>query len=114
MSGNERVAAEIRAEMARQRISIRRIALMMQEPASTVARKLRGATPLQVDEVEAFAAVLSVSVMELVARAYTSAREPEPQPPTGHATPSRLSESNRRPIHYNVIKTQEAPVKCAA
>lgn len=71
MSGNERLAAEVRAEAARQRISTRGLAEKMSEPPSTVARKMRAETAMTLDEIEAFAKALGVTVVDLVARAYS-------------------------------------------
>lgn len=67
---NDLVAAEIRAEQGRQRISGRELARAIGKPESTVARWLRGRTAMSLDEIELFAQALNLTVVDLVSRAY--------------------------------------------
>lgn len=83
-SARDRIAAEIRAEAARQRKSGRALALSMERPVTTVARWMRGAN-LGLDEIELFAEALGVTVVDLIMRAYGA-------PETGLKTPGFLPE----------------------
>lgn len=77
---NAAVAGEIRAEAARQQVSGRELAHRVGKPETTVARYLRGATDMSVDDIELFAAALNVSLVDLITRAYdrTPPRSPSP------------------------------------
>lgn len=60
------VAAEIRAETGRQRVSGRELARRIDEPVTTVSRWLRGDTPVGLDELDKIAAALDVDVVDLI------------------------------------------------
>jgi len=66
MTLNDAVAAEVRAEMARQRISARRLAEMSGIPHTTLARKMRGAARLDLDDLQDVADALGVDVYALI------------------------------------------------
>lgn len=63
------VAAEIRAEIARQGVSRRRLSLDLGFAPSYLDRRLKGATPFRLDELESVARRLDVSVPTLLSRA---------------------------------------------
>lgn len=69
---NVAIAAEIRAEMGRQRISGRELARRIGKPETTVARWLRGRTPMSLAEIDALAEALHIKTVELVERALTA------------------------------------------
>lgn len=60
------VAEEIRVEMARQRLSQVDLADLLREGQPWVSRRLRGATPISVDDLERIAVALRVSVVDLM------------------------------------------------
>lgn len=62
----ERTAANVRAELARARISIRSAARTLDWSPNTLSRRLRGETPLTVDELLALAALLGVPLSTLL------------------------------------------------
>lgn len=64
-----RIAAEIRAEMARQRLSGRQIAEKVGRSPNWVSLKTSGAHRLDFDDAEVFAGVLGLSLLELLRRA---------------------------------------------
>ena len=64
--------AEIRAEMARQSITITDLAGRVGMQRATLARKLREDRPLTVGEAEKISMVLGVSLAVLAARAYAA------------------------------------------
>lgn len=65
---SERIAAEIRAEMARQMISNNALADEIGMPISTLRRSVNGDRPFNLDEFWAVAQALDLSATELVAR----------------------------------------------
>lgn len=65
----ELVAAEVRAQMARERISNRRFAAKLGLKPAWVDRRLNGTTPLDTDDIQLFANELKVSVDDLLRRA---------------------------------------------
>jgi transcriptional regulator with XRE-family HTH domain len=67
------LAAEIRAEMARQRVSINQLAAGTSISASTLYRRLNGVKPFNVDELDAIAVFLGVPAWELAERAKKAA-----------------------------------------
>lgn len=73
-----RVAAEVRAEQARQRLSGRDLARRVELPTSTVARWLRAETPMDLDDVQLLAHALGVSVTTLLTRAEQAAAIAQP------------------------------------
>lgn len=60
------VAAEIRAETGRQRVSGRELARRIDEPVTTVSRWLRGDTALGLDDLDKIAAALEVDLVDLI------------------------------------------------
>lgn len=67
------LAAEIRAEMARQRVSIAQLSAGTGLSISKLYRRLNGVNPFLVDEFDAIAAFLGVPTWELAARAKAGA-----------------------------------------
>lgn len=63
------VAGEVRAEMARQRITVERLATATKIPPSRLHRRFSGRVAFDTDELAAIAAYLGVQASELVARA---------------------------------------------
>jgi transcriptional regulator with XRE-family HTH domain len=63
------LAAEIRAEMARQRVSVAQLSDATCISAPTLYRRLHGVKPLLVEELDAISACLGVPVWELTERA---------------------------------------------
>ena len=63
----ERVAANIRAELARKGISQADLAATLHKSQPTVSRRLLGRVPFSVDELDIIAGVLGVPMAELVA-----------------------------------------------
>lgn len=61
------VAAEIRAHLARKRISGRQLARMLDEPPSWAARRLAGDTAMDADDLERIAEALGMDPVELLA-----------------------------------------------
>jgi len=61
----EVISGEIRAELARQGITQSQLAQRLGWAQTTVSRKLLGQRPLEVDDVEAIATALGVSVQDL-------------------------------------------------
>lgn len=60
------VAAEIRAESGRQRVSGRELARRIDEPVTTVSRWLRGDTALGLDDLDKIAAALEIDLVDLI------------------------------------------------
>ena len=60
---------EIRAEMARQRVSVQAIAETLGVFRHTARRKLNGESPITIDELGRVAARLNVSAADLITRA---------------------------------------------
>lgn len=63
------LAAEIRAEMARQRVSVAQLSGETGIALSSLYRRLNGVKPLLVEELDAISASLGVPVWELANRA---------------------------------------------
>ena len=61
------VAANIRAELARQRVSQFVVADRLGLSQAAVSRRLSGGTPFELDEVEAIASLLAVPLVDLIA-----------------------------------------------
>jgi transcriptional regulator with XRE-family HTH domain len=61
------VAAEVRAEMARQRLSGRALAARLGWPQNRLSRRLAGDIPFTVDDLAAIAALLEVPVTRFFA-----------------------------------------------
>lgn len=67
------LAAEIRAEMGRQKISVAELSRLSGLHRSLLHRRLGAESPLDTDELLAVAKALGLSVVELVARAQAAA-----------------------------------------
>ena len=76
---HERVAANVRAEMARLSVTQTRMANLLGVTQQTVSAKRSGATPFTLDELELVAPVFGMTVEELIRGART------PQPATADA-----------------------------
>jgi predicted transcriptional regulator len=63
------VAAEVRAEMARQRLSQGRIAAQMGVSQAAVSRRIIGEVPFDLQDLSKVADILKVSTVELIERA---------------------------------------------
>jgi transcriptional regulator with XRE-family HTH domain len=100
---SRRVAAEVRAEMARKRITGRALARTLGRSANWVSLKTSGAQGIDLDELETIAAALGVTIVDLLPRRDRGVTEPylpnsHPAPsrprdnrPNGHASPGRTS-----------------------
>lgn len=64
-----RLAAEIRAEAARQGVTAASLSVSTDIPRSTMSRKLSGASDLSVGEAASICSALGVSLSDLVRRA---------------------------------------------
>lgn len=63
---SQRVAQEVRAEMARQGYTVTDLAAWLGRARPTAAMRLRGVTPLGLDEVETIATHLQVPIAQLL------------------------------------------------
>jgi transcriptional regulator with XRE-family HTH domain len=63
----QRMAAEIRAEMARQGRSIRGLAEQIDESHVTVGRWVKGRSPLKLDELDSVCRALGLTIADLLA-----------------------------------------------
>lgn len=70
------VAEEIRVEMARQRLSQTDLARLLQQGQPWVSRRLSGATPITVDDLELIARTLRVRAEDLMGGRETSDTRP--------------------------------------
>lgn len=68
-SSSATVAEEIRAEMARQKISVNALAECIGMPISTLRRSINGSRPFGVDEVFKVTQALNVSATSIIQRA---------------------------------------------
>lgn len=77
------IAAEIRAELARQQQSKRWLAEQIGEPHVTVTRWVNGDGPMSFDSMDAICEALGVSVVDILRRAEESKGDalPTPRPP---------------------------------
>ena len=66
LSYREQVAAEIRAEIARQGRTIRDVAAAAGIPTSTMSRKLRHGAPFDIEELYRISRVLGVATAALI------------------------------------------------
>jgi transcriptional regulator with XRE-family HTH domain len=67
------VAAEIRAEMARRRMTQRELGEILDLPQSSISKRLQGQTPFNVAELEKVAAALNVPVSRFFRTAESAA-----------------------------------------
>lgn len=63
---HEAVAAEVRAELARQKIPQARLSALLEVSEVSVSRRLRGETPFTVNEVFLIATFLGIDVGQLL------------------------------------------------
>ena len=94
---NAIVASNIRALMARQRWTGRQVAKALGMGHNQVAVRLRGETKIDLDFLISVAELLGVDAGDLLPKRKGA---PHPDGPDEEQGASRLSESNRRPIHY--------------
>lgn len=66
---SERVAEEIRAEMARQQISVDALSEKSGIPISTLRRSVKGQRPFTINELFVITRLLGISVVEIIQRA---------------------------------------------
>lgn len=69
MTYSPSIAAEIRAEMARQRYPLVRLATNTGIPRSRLNRRINGTTPFNTDELRVIAAALNITVTDVYTRA---------------------------------------------
>lgn len=66
---SERVAEEIRAEMARQQITVDALSEKSGIPISTLRRSVKGHRPFTINELFVITRLLGISVVEIIQRA---------------------------------------------
>ena len=66
---DEAVAAEVRAEMARQSLTTTALAERLQVRRATLSHRVNGRAPFRASELHGVAAVLGIPAAEIVARA---------------------------------------------
>lgn len=62
----ERLAGEVRAELARRQITAAALGAQIGSPAATLSRKLNGKTGFTIDELIAIGRVLEIPVVDLL------------------------------------------------
>ncbi len=87
----QRLAAEIRAEMARQMITQSELARRLGVIDMWLSRRLRGQQPLNVDELERIAEQLGISELEFMARATRTTRTEVTREVSSRTWPPRRS-----------------------
>lgn len=96
MALSELVAAEVRAESARRRITGRELSRRVDVPFTTLARWLRGKSPIPLDELDSIASALGLDVVTLIASA--KQQRPDPIGPDLGRLPQL--DSNQQPAGY--------------
>lgn len=71
-------AAELRAELARQRLTVRELASKMSMPVASVSRRLQGEQSLTVEDLVKFARALDVPATQFLPEGLLLADDPEP------------------------------------
>lgn len=66
---SERVAEEVRAEMARQEITVNTLSEKSGVPISTLRRSVKGQRPFTINELFVITRLLGLSVVEIIQRA---------------------------------------------
>ena len=66
---SERVAEEVRAEMARQEITVNTLSEKSGVPISTLRRSVKGQRPFTINELFVITRLLGISVVEIIQRA---------------------------------------------
>jgi lambda repressor-like predicted transcriptional regulator len=114
----ERAAEEIRALLARRRISAAELARRTGLKQSTLARRMTGETAFDLDDLELIAATLGVDVQELIPRRGDEDSLTNPRPSTrpnvrgpkgrSDATrPSTVGMTGRRPVRVGAARLVE-------
>lgn len=93
---HERVAAAVRAEMARYGIPQTKVAELLGITQQSVSRKRAGKTPYTLDELELLAPLFGMTPDELLRGARLNRLDPRPDGPGGGARWAP-SDSNRQP-----------------
>lgn len=101
----EQVAEEIRALLARRRISGRELARRMEKSHSWVNFRLTGAQPITVDDLQDFAAVLNVEVTDLLPHA----RAVRTEPSEGRTVVVSGSRTGQTTVSYPPLTVQPRP-----
>jgi transcriptional regulator with XRE-family HTH domain len=91
-----RVAAEMRAEKARQQLSGQDLARIVDLPATSVARWLRGETKMSLDEASVLAEALGLTLAELLVRAEGAAALAAPSRDLTRAAEQRTARPRRQ------------------
>ena len=99
-SFRSRAAAEVRAEMARQHVSARRMAIDLGEAHTWATRRVSGKIPMSTDDLERIASYLGVSMMTLLG----SAIHWEPGPDDGPDGPDALSRAPRSSAYVHAAR----------
>lgn len=128
MTLSEAVAEEIRALLARRRMSGRQLAALLDVSQTWMSTRLKGTTPIDLNELSRIAAALNVEVAELLPRANEgrlittggALREKDRQlnvgkgtvagqpRPNGHPKRTQPHPSTRRPVRLPVMHLQKA------
>jgi transcriptional regulator with XRE-family HTH domain len=80
------LAAEVRAELARQQVTGRRLARLVGESPAWAARRLAGATAIDADDLERIAHAIGVPISSLLMEAARRADSESARPVTGADT----------------------------
>lgn len=94
-SVNQLVGERVHQALWRRKITQTQFAPMLGVTQSALSRKMRGERAFGVDELLDISAYLDIPVTELL----PTRKDPHPEDPDGGPM-SRLTESNRRPFHY--------------
>ena len=103
-----RVAAEVRAESARRRVTGRELARRTGVPISTLSRWTTGQTPIQLDDLDRIAAALGADVVTLIA----AAKQQRPDPDGAGPQVLPQLDSNQQPAGYTA--RDHSGLACAA
>lgn len=82
----EQVAAELRAHLARRRLSGRALAKLLDENQTWVSRRLAGQVPLDVDDIQRIAEALGLTPLELLGAPFGPAAHRGTAPLTDRVT----------------------------
>ena len=95
----ESVAGEIRAEMARQRITQRDVARRLEVIEAWLSRRLNGHVSLNLDELEQISKALQIPMVELIRRAEERVTHKQPSRHPVQLPPARPARGGpRRPV----------------
>ena len=72
----EAVAAELRSELARNRISASKVAFAIGKDQPWISRRLTGQVAFDLDDLDAITQVMGISPSELMAAAHETAKKP--------------------------------------